>query len=320
MQEYSKEWADRYRALLKTGETYPKRWYEYHNMILDTVIAAVCQPDQCSIDVGCYTGRFTGLMSQLSQRVYAIDPNLESYALGARFFAHRPKKNWWMVRRPERIVFMNVAVADRKGTSDYYESEHADGTAKSGWNSMLGDRENALSQNIHRRRAGRVETRAGSIPVERLDDIIHRDVPVGFVKIDVEGLERQVIKGARQIINNRRPVLVYEAGWASQLIKAQGYLLWPLGHVLGTPVTDGNSCMLNMLAIPEERSEEIFPAVQSSVNALIKQVTDQLGQGYYDRQELQKWHGQHLLEMTAQRLLMPATLPDVTPTPPPPES
>lgn len=310
MQEYSKEWAEQYKALLKTGQIYPKRWYGYHDMILDTVIAAVCQPDRCSIDVGCHTGRFTGLMSQLSQRVYAIDPNLERYALSA---ARTPKKKWWLARRPERIVFMNVAVADRKGTSDYYESEHTDGTTKTGWNSLLGDRENSLSQNIHRRRAG-------SIPVERLDDIIHRDVPVGFVKIDVEGLERLVVKGARKIINNHRPVLVYESRWASQLVKAQGYLLWPLGHVLGSPVLDGSSCMLNMLAIPEERVEDIFPAVQSSVNALIKQVTDQLDQGYYDGQALQQWHGQHLLDMTADRLIMPATLPNVTPKPRQPQA
>lgn len=303
MQEYSKEWADKYRSLLKTGEIYPRRWYGYHDMILDTVIAVTCRPDACSIDVGCHTGRFTGLMSQLSQRVYAIDPNLEKYAQSAS----RPVgKNWWMSRKPERIVFVNVAVADRKGISDYYESEHVSGSGKTGWNSLLGDRENSLSQNIRRRRVG-------SIPVERLDDIIHRDVPVGLIKIDVEGLERSVIKGARKIINNHRPVIVYESRWASQLIKAQGYLLWPLGHVLGSPVMDGANCMLNMLAIPEERAEELFPELQSRVNALIKQVTDQLDQGYYDGQALRDWHSQHLLEIAGSRLLLPSTLPNVTP-------
>lgn len=303
MEEYSKEWSDRYKALLKTGEIYPRRWYSYHDMMLDTVIAAACRPDAASIDVGCHAGRFTGLMSQLSQRVYAVDPNLEKYVAGTN---RRIGKRWWLSRRPERIVFLNTAVADRRGTADYYESVSEDGNQKSGWNSLLGERENAARLGIHRKKIG-------SIPVERLDDLIHRDIPVGFIKIDVEGLERSVINGARRILNTHRPVVVYESRWATQLMNKLGYLMWPLGHVLKSPVLDGRNCMLNMLAIPEERAEDMSKTMIPAINELVNLITGQLDQGYYDREEIERWHGKHLLDMASNKMLSDTNLPNVTP-------
>lgn len=42
----------------------------------------------------------------------------------------------------------------------------------------------------------------------RLDDIIKDDV--GFIKIDVEGHELAVLKGATSLINRCRPVLLVE--------------------------------------------------------------------------------------------------------------
>ena len=55
---------------------------------------------------------------------------------------------------------------------------------------------------------------AGDIPVLRLDDIELPAVP-RLLKVDVEGMDREVLEGARQLLAKTRPVVAFEAAdWA----------------------------------------------------------------------------------------------------------
>lgn len=55
---------------------------------------------------------------------------------------------------------------------------------------------------------------AETIPVVQLDDFAHRFTDVGLIKIDVEGLEQRVLKGALQVLrNNNLPPMLIEC-WA----------------------------------------------------------------------------------------------------------
>lgn len=58
------------------------------------------------------------------------------------------------------------------------------------------------------------ETRPQQIPVkiQRLDDIIPAEFPVAFIKIDVEGAELEVLRGACQTLRNKKPVVLFECG------------------------------------------------------------------------------------------------------------
>lgn len=56
------------------------------------------------------------------------------------------------------------------------------------------------------------------IPVQRLDDIIAQD-EVGFIKIDVEGGEFEVLKGARSILTEYHPWLLIECKDIERLMK-----------------------------------------------------------------------------------------------------
>jgi FkbM family methyltransferase len=47
---------------------------------------------------------------------------------------------------------------------------------------------------------------------ERLDDVLPSDYRIGFMKIDVEGAEYEVIAGAIEHIRRDRPVLIFEHG------------------------------------------------------------------------------------------------------------
>jgi FkbM family methyltransferase len=48
------------------------------------------------------------------------------------------------------------------------------------------------------------------VDVRRLDDCIPRGIPISFIKIDVEGSEAAVLRGAAQLLRNFRPVVVFE--------------------------------------------------------------------------------------------------------------
>lgn len=47
------------------------------------------------------------------------------------------------------------------------------------------------------------------VPVQRLDDLIEPEADVGFIKIDVEGFEEQVFRGAMRVLAGK-PVIAFE--------------------------------------------------------------------------------------------------------------
>jgi FkbM family methyltransferase len=50
------------------------------------------------------------------------------------------------------------------------------------------------------------------VKTDLLDNLIPEDSPIAFIKIDVEGGELQVLKGAASTIRRTRPVIVFEHG------------------------------------------------------------------------------------------------------------
>jgi len=107
-----------------------------------------------------------------------------------------------------------------------------------------------------------------AIPVKRLDSFDIQQC--AFIKIDVEGMEHQVIEGAANTIYNLRPVMYVENDRKEKspdlirLLLAMDYLLWwhptPLfrednfagnaKNVFGTTVS------LNMLCVPNEKIDD----------------------------------------------------------------
>jgi FkbM family methyltransferase len=51
-----------------------------------------------------------------------------------------------------------------------------------------------------------------NVEVRKLDTLIPDNLPIGFLKIDVEGAEFGVLKGALSLLSRWKPVIVYEQG------------------------------------------------------------------------------------------------------------
>ena len=127
-------------------------------------------------DVGAHVGYYTLLASVLAGdtgRVWAFEPNPANHAFLRRHVA---------VNRRDNVSIENAAVSDRNGTAAF-----AFGTGSG---------------------TGHLDTK-GSLEVRtvRLDDFCREHgVQPGFLKIDVEGAEQAVLRGAEETLA-ARPVI-----------------------------------------------------------------------------------------------------------------
>lgn len=108
------------------------------------------------------------------------------------------------------------------------------------------------------------------IQVVRLDDLTFPG-DVSLIKINVEGMEADVIKEATQLIAKHRPILYVENDRADKspdlisTIRSKGYQLWWHLPLLFNPVNFfgevNNRCpnvtSCNMICIPTERPSDI---------------------------------------------------------------
>jgi FkbM family methyltransferase len=137
-----------------------------------------------SIDIGANKGLYAWLLSRLSDRVQAFEPNPKIYAL----LKHAV---------PANVETHEVALSNKNGEADLILPIHRTG------------RYSNQGATLQTRKLG-PDGDFGLVKVtqKRLDDYGFTDV--GFVKIDVEGYELEVLEGAREMLERERPVLLIE--------------------------------------------------------------------------------------------------------------
>lgn len=149
-------------------------------------VRSLCDPARVSLDIGASVGEFSIAMLESSQSVVAFEPRpSQARALAAMFEA---------VGVPVRVEA--IALSDKPGVTAMRVLESDPGRSTI-------DSANALSDED----GSRVATI--EVPVKRLDDLDLGDV--GFVKIDVEGHELAVLRGAAETLQRNRPALLVEA-------------------------------------------------------------------------------------------------------------
>jgi FkbM family methyltransferase len=160
-------------------------------------------PRRLSVDVGANKGALTYILAELSERVVAYEANPNLAARLAQ--ACGPT-----------VDLRHKAVSNSNGTLTFFVPTSG-GEEQPNIGSLKANEAYA--------------TREYKVEAVRLDD--ENLAGVGFIKVDVEGTELDVLEGARGIITRDRPVLMVEindkntpeATAIESLMKAHGYAI-----------------------------------------------------------------------------------------------
>jgi FkbM family methyltransferase len=144
--------------------------------LIDTLLARVLSRDSNCLDVGSHLG-------SMLVRFLRFAPEGRHVA-----FEPTPIKARWLRSKFPEVRIEELAVSDAPGDATLYVDSEA-----SGLNSL--------------------QPRRGTRPVHvrmvRLDDIVSQ--PVSLVKIDVEGGELAVMRGAANMLDRQGPALLFES-------------------------------------------------------------------------------------------------------------
>jgi FkbM family methyltransferase len=143
--------------------------------------------DAVCVDIGCHKGKFLDAMRRAAPE--------------GRFFAFEPIPYLFDLlkgkyRSDERVRLFNYALSSKDGAASFFVDERDMGL------SGLSERRERLGDDP----MTKVET-----IVRTLDGVLG-DMPVDFIKIDVEGAEFDVLQGAAAILKRSRPRVLFEFG------------------------------------------------------------------------------------------------------------
>lgn len=147
-------------------------------------------PNAVVIDVGARRGIYTWMMSELVGElgsVLAFEPNPHSATLLRKVFSGR-----------RNVTVHECALSDTNGEGILHVP------------SIGGNGNDALGSLSARNFDGAREVLAYPVSLKCLDELVEPPMRVSFMKIDVEGHELAVLKGARRMIARDRPVVFAE--------------------------------------------------------------------------------------------------------------
>lgn len=147
-------------------------------------------PDATVLDVGAHVGEHAiPLAVDTDRRVVAFEPNGES--------ADRLERNARRNGVLDRVDLRRAGVGDARATLTFYRSTFS--------------KCSAFDRDLATRWGARVID-TEPVPVRRIDDLVDADrvPPPDGIKIDVEGHELAVLRGAERAVREHRPLLVIE--------------------------------------------------------------------------------------------------------------
>lgn len=156
-----------------------------YDRLTKVIIKQHLKPDSNCIDVGCHKGEILDMMLKCAPKGhhFAFEPIPYLYNTLAQKFK-------------DLATIYPYALADEKGATSFNLVKNA--PAYSGLKQRHYDIENPEIEVIN-------------VEVETLDGLLG-DAKIDFIKIDVEGGEFGVLKGARNLLKNNLPTILFECG------------------------------------------------------------------------------------------------------------
>lgn len=151
------------------------------------ILNQLIDPNRASIDVGANKGVYTYWLEKFSKKVYAYEANPELTQTFLQATGRNVEVRACGLSNVAGTLKFRVPIAGIKNSSKKPYLEHQGGTFRSISNRSFVEQD---------------------VKVFRLDELEHD--PVGFIKIDVEGHEMEVIEGAKSLLEKDRPVLLVE--------------------------------------------------------------------------------------------------------------
>ncbi len=162
--------------LMRSGMSkFEEEWYQLHRLGPNKGLA---------LDIGANRGYYTLKLATLYDKVIAFEPNK---LLTAELVALAHPK----------IRLEQTALSSSSGAAKFFIPISATGELLDGWGSCN-------PQNL----IGRNEVWEDEVPTARLDDLGLQGV--AFIKMDVEGHELEVLKGAANLLREQHPTLLME--------------------------------------------------------------------------------------------------------------
>ena len=169
-----------------------KQIYEKELAILDKIVIENLE----SVDVGVYRGVYTYRLSQLSKHVHSFEPN-------PLVFPYLDKNLKKIVKN---MTLYNTALSDEITEVDLRIPKRFNVINKDNYE----ERYKLGASSIHKKNSLiNDDYITYNVKTAKLDDLLINN-NIGFIKIDVEGHEKNVVMGAINLIKKNKPNLLVE--------------------------------------------------------------------------------------------------------------
>lgn len=157
-----------------------------YDRLTNQIMKMVIDENSNCIDIGCHKG-------EMLQKMVQLAPNGVHYAFEPIPMMYKKLKSQFT----QHVTIFPYALSDESGLSTFQFVKNA--PAYSGLKIRKYEIEEPNIEEIE-------------VEVKQLDEIIPSNTPIHFIKIDVEGAEFSVLKGAKELLLRDAPIVVFECG------------------------------------------------------------------------------------------------------------
>ena len=186
-------------------------WEGHHELAAQQVLVDRLKPGTVFYDVGAGFGFYSSLAARLGAQVFAFEPDEEN----AKSVRHHADLN----ALSTKIEIVRSAVLATSGVTHYEPASQERGHGNGQISEVMNCPGAALT-----------------VRCTSLDDFVGLNPPPDLIKIDVEGSESEVLKGAEELLDRFRPEVICEvhdvtnASFVSDWFERKSYSVEYIGN------------------------------------------------------------------------------------------